>query len=319
MPPVGAGPAGMNLARTSSPAPLASPAGTPERAAAGQSITDNYASVVGELSEADIAKLIQILHQPVSQEAATQLDALLHAAIAAASAGDVTRAVNHLEAIAVLDPRNAVAVLSDARLDPIRGNVETTLDRMASTAKLDAEARVAEAEQHSEAISPRKLPNWDAEPETLLGIASRLLESGGHANYIRAADLAQAVIDDAHWAPASTNVSAASHAGTAVASTEGDPFATKGIPSPFRRRWNDFRKSAKARIAALWLRAPLLILLLSWLALGMAGGLAVLLDRQYQLQSWSPSMVNGGFELWAVGFLAIVLFGFYMRVRSVRF
>ena len=319
VPPVGTGPAGMNLSRTSAPAASASPAGTPERTATGQSTADNYAPIVRELSEADLARLIQILDPPSSPQAAAQLDGLLNSAIAAASAGDVSQAVNRLAAIVVLDPRYAVAVSFERRLDPIRGQVETLLNRMVSVAKLDAEARVAEAAQRSEAIASRKLAGWDAMPETLVGIASRLLESGGHANYIRAADLAQAVIDASRWAPTNTSVSPARPAGTALPPAEEDPLATGGVLPALRQGWNGFRKAVPRRIRALWLRAPLLILLLSWLALGMVGGVVVLLVRKYQPQSWSPSLVNGGFELWATGFLALVLFGFYVRVRNVRF
>lgn len=319
VPPVGAGPAGMNLTRTPAPATPTSLAGTPEPAAAGQSATDNYTSAINGLSQADIVRLIQILNQPPSPQAAAQLDTLLHAAVAAAWAGDVIQALNRLQAIVVLDPRNAAAILSEPRLDAIRANVETMLNRMASTAKLDAEARIAEAAQRSDAMAPRKLVDWDASPETLLGIASRLLESGGHANYIRAADLAQAVIDTSHWAPVNASVSPARPAGIGRPRAEDDPIATRGVLSALRRGWNSFRRAAPPRIRALWLRAPLLILLLSWLALGMAGGVVALLVRKYQPQSWSPSLVNGGFELWATGFLALVLLGFYMRVRNVRF
>jgi hypothetical protein len=319
VPPVGSGPAGMNLIRTSAPAPPASPVGTPERAATSPSAIDNYASVLSDLSQADVARLFQILDQSPFLEAAAQLDVLLHAAIAAASVGDVIRALNRLQAIVVLDPRNAVSILAEPRLDPIRGDVETMLNRMAYVAKLDAEARIAEAAQRSEAIAPRRLLEWDASPETLVGVASRLLESGGHANYIRAADLAQAVIDASHWAPDYTSVLPAPPAGTERPRAEDDPIATRGVLSALRRGWNSFRKAVPQRITTLWLRAPLLILLLSWLALGMAGGVVALLVRKYQPQSWSPSLVNGGFELWAIGFLALVLLGFYMRVRNVRF
>ena len=147
VPPVGAGPAAMNLTRTSAPAAPASPVGTPERAEVSQSATDNYASVVGDLSQADIVRLIQIWDQSPSPQVAAELDDLLHDTIAAASVGHVDEALNRLQAIVDLDPRNAVDILSEPRLDPIRGNVETILNRMASPAKLAAEGRIAEAAQ----------------------------------------------------------------------------------------------------------------------------------------------------------------------------
>jgi hypothetical protein len=319
VPPVGASPAGMNLLRASAPAAPPLLGGALERTAGGQSAADSYASVVRELSEADLERLIQILDPPPSPQVAAQLDGLLHAAISAASAGDVRQAVDSLAAIVVLDPRNALTVLSERRLDPIRGNVETILDRMVTVAKLDAEARVAEAARRSEAMAPRKLGDWDATAETIVGIANRLLETGGHANYIGAAGLAQVVIDASQWAPAGANISPARPAGIVLAPDEDDPGATRGVFSALGQGWNALRKAAPPRIRALWLRAPLLILLVSWLTLGVAGGVGALLIRKYRPQSWSPSLVNGGFELWGIGFLVIVLFGFYMRVRTVRF
>ena len=62
----------------------------------------------------------------------------------------------------------------------------------------------------------------------------------------------------------------------------------------------------------LWRRAPLLLLLLGWLAGGVAGGSLVALLRS----DLPPSTVSWFFEVWALGFLALVGFGFYMRVRN---
>jgi hypothetical protein len=312
--PVGAGPAGINLARTSPSVPPASPGIKPEHTAAVPATVDNYASVVGKLSESDIGRLIQILDPPRSPQTAAQLDSLLHATVVAASAGDVAQAVNHLGEMMALDASHAVAVVTEPRLDSIRANVEAILNQMASAAKLDAEGRIAEATQRSEAMALKKLADWDAAPETLLEIAACLLQSSGPANYLRAAVLAQAVIDASHWAPANASVSTARPVRSRFL-----PANDGGVFSALSRGWNAFRKAATPRIRVLWWRAPLLILLLSWLALGVAGGVVALLVRKYQPQSWSASLVNGGFELWAIGFLALVLFGFYMRVRNVRF
>ena len=32
-----------------------------------------------------------------------------------------------------------------------------------------------------------------------------------------------------------------------------------------------------------------------------------------------PTLIDTGFDVWGVGFLALIAFGFYMRVRKVRF
>lgn len=73
-----------------------------------------------------------------------------------------------------------------------------------------------------------------------------------------------------------------------------------------------------ARVAVLWNRAPLLVLLLAWLAIGTAGGLASLMQRAVWPEAWPSWLVDAGFSLWGLGFLALVLFGFYVRVRNVR-
>jgi hypothetical protein len=72
------------------------------------------------------------------------------------------------------------------------------------------------------------------------------------------------------------------------------------------------------RIRKLWLRAPLLVLLLAWLAAGFVGGLASAILRIYWPQGWPESLAAAGFEVWGVGFLALVMFGFYARVRDAR-
>ena len=73
-----------------------------------------------------------------------------------------------------------------------------------------------------------------------------------------------------------------------------------------------------ARVEVLWRRAPLLVLLLAWLAIGTAAGLASLVQRKVWPDAWPPWLADAGFSFWGLGFLALVLFGFYARVRNVR-
>jgi len=49
-----------------------------------------------------------------------------------------------------------------------------------------------------------------------------------------------------------------------------------------------------------------------------AAGLASLVQRKLWPDAWPSWFVDTGFSVWALGFLALVLFGFYMRVRNVR-
>lgn len=66
-------------------------------------------------------------------------------------------------------------------------------------------------------------------------------------------------------------------------------------------RW---RQMAHSGARKLWFRAPLLALLLAWLIAGLVAVAVVPLQAV--------------FDIWALGFLALVGFGFYARVRNVR-
>lgn len=154
---MGVSPAGAGLPElsrfqtTASVMPFA-PAGGARPSTALQDAADTYVLMGPELSKPDLATLTTILDPPSSSNAAAQIEGLLEAAISAASAAEVIHALDNLTAIVSLDPHHAPAILSDRRLDPIRENVETMLNRMAAVAKLDAEARVGEAAKVSETI-----------------------------------------------------------------------------------------------------------------------------------------------------------------------
>jgi len=72
------------------------------------------------------------------------------------------------------------------------------------------------------------------------------------------------------------------------------------------------------RIKKLWLRAPLLVLLLLWFTLGFSGGSVYAALRKFWPHAWPESLVAGAFEVWALGFLALIAYGFYARVRNIR-
>ena len=153
-------------------------------------------------------------------------------------------------------------------------------------------------------------------PQTMVTIANRIFDAGGLPNYVRAAELAQVVIDGSRWAPAVID----------------DPPA---LPEPAAARFRDagarLRKMARqakveerdgqmpAILKRLWLRAPLLIVLLVWLLLGITAGLASMLWRRLWPETWPGPLVGFAFQVWGIGFLALVAFGFYARVRKVRF
>jgi hypothetical protein len=299
----------MNLSRVPGQGAPAATSGTAAPGDAAPLAAAIDAAVFGELSAPDIAKLIGILELPQLPENAVQADTLVRAAVSAAAEGAITRALGDLTQALKLDPLQAEALRSEPGLESIRPQIDQFLNRFMAVARLDAEGRLSRAAQLLEALGLEKLADWDARPETLILIANRLLDAGGHANYLRAADLSQGLIDAAsRGLPAITNVPVPS---PLVA----DGVERDGVPrAAIWRAFGAVRKHAPSRTRALWRRAPLLILLLAWLGLGIAAGIVFALTREF----WPPSLIDGAFEAWGLGFLVLVVFGFYARIRNVR-
>lgn len=317
--PVGAGPTGADLARATGPAataPLAKPVGSALAQLQQTSAAVDQAAL-SILSEPDLARLAAILEPPQSPQTSAHLAELVQAVITAAAAGDVSRVLGELTQLASFDPVRTESVRSAPALEPMRAQVDSLLGRLAQVARLDAESRVSQASQVLEQTGAPKLAGWDARPEALLLLATRLLEAGGHLNSVRASQLAQTVVDGARWAlapvPAVLEDSAAARGRLNI-----QPLAGGPLRAAFLRSWDTVRKQAPGRIRLLWRRAPLLILLMAWLAVGIVGGTASWLWRLLAPDAWPAGFAAAGFDLWALGFLALVVFGFYMRVRRIR-
>jgi hypothetical protein len=158
-------------------------------------------------------------------------------------------------------------------------------------AKLNAEMKLDQAEQAIDFAGGRKLAQWETTPQTLLHIGQRLYDAGGHANYLRAAALAE-TIRSAYWGA------------TLIDDQTAPPTRINfrkegGFPGIRAFAMASFGKLPE-RLRLLWRRAPLLVLLLIWLAVGIFGG----------------ALFSGfGFDFWALGFLALAGFGFYRTIR----
>jgi hypothetical protein len=158
-------------------------------------------------------------------------------------------------------------------------------------ARLDAEMKLGQAEQVIELAGGRKLAQWETDPQTLLNIGHRLFSAGGHANYLRAAAVAE-MIQSAYWG--STLIQDQTAPTARVSSSKQIGFPVNRILAAVST------VKLRERVRSLWGRAPLLVLLLAWLAVGIFGG----------------TLYSGfGFEFWAVGFLALVGLGFYSTIR----
>ncbi len=302
--PVGAGPlSGADLTPAAGPVASVSSAGTSAGGGA-VSAAPLDSAAVAELSPSDLASLVR-LFETLPADAARATD-LIRTAVVAAAEGDTGRVLGALTEAVRLNPAQMETLHSEPGLDPVRAAVEPFLNRLAAVARLDAESRVSHAAELLGTRGELRLPGWDASPEVLLVLAHRLLDAGGHANYVRSADLAQVVIDaSARALPALAQ--------TPVADVPAVRAERTG-ERPYRLRGGGWRERALPRLRNLWRRAPLLILLLAWLGMGLVFGTFTMVARAL---SGSASLGDAGFEVWALGFLVLVLFGFYARVRNL--
>jgi hypothetical protein len=134
----------------------------------------------------------------------------------------------------------------------------------------------------------------------------------GYASYTNAAAAAQAAIN------LSAYVTAAAEAGLDRLEDNRLPFDTYGYIKQ-RSAFGLLGRAARDAASRLWMRAPLLVLLLSWFALGLSAGAVMLLLRAAAPASSITTLLNDAFNLWGLGFVALAGFGFYARVRNVRF
>ncbi|HVN06490.1 MAG TPA: hypothetical protein VMT86_18860, partial [Bryobacteraceae bacterium] len=199
---IGSGPGGANLSGVAGSGPTQALTKALATAEAAEALGDSVATLFNDLSAADIAKLAGIIEHALTPQDATRLHDVLQAFLAAAAERDVTRAIGALSEAATLDPARVDALRANPAIDQIRSAVDQFLDRHVALAKLDADARLSQAAQLTDAGAADRMRDWEMQPATMLAIAGRLFESGGLANYVHTAQLAQLVIDNARWVPA---------------------------------------------------------------------------------------------------------------------
>ena len=134
------------------------------------------------LSDAGVTQLLQILAAPPSLEMAVRLAELFRSALAAVAQGDIPKAVEHLAAFAVLDPRRAESLPTDPAFASIHVEVARLLNSLTFAARADAEARMDQARQVTGS-------------EAAVRIAEQLAAAGGFANFVHARELSQMVLN----------------------------------------------------------------------------------------------------------------------------
>lgn len=290
---IGAGPPAADFSRSrSAVVHAATTAGTVRSAG------DLFVSSLQALSEVEITALLSMVDSPDSPQLSGRLDGLLRAAVAATADGDGNRAIGHLAEFAALSPKRAETLASLPSLSSIRGPVEGLVSRLTVAAKAKAETQLAQAVKLMESLGAKELAAGEMRVENLALIAGRLLDAGGYANFVWSAELSRLAI-----VPLPPRVAQRIRIGSP---------SGKGI---FGASFTAFQ----SRMRQMWLRAPLLVLLLGWFAAGLVGGSFSALVRNYWPAVLPGSVVAGAFELWGVGFLALIGVALYRSARNVRF
>lgn len=295
-------------------------AGSPTPAPAAN---DVVATLTSQIAAPDLARLTTILQPNRSSEVSAQVTTLTQDTTAALSEGDRTRAITNLNQIAALDPRTIAVLAPEEVLQPIRPEVDYMLNRLTTVAKMDAEGWLAQADQAIETRGSAVLTDWQSKPETVLEVAHRFYDAGGYTNYVRSSDLAQSIVNPSAlaYSPFLEQYAAAvaTQPSAAPVRPENEELLPKKPTLPdVGRTVAAVRERMMPRLQILWYRAPLLVLLLGWFAAGLIAGPTAILLRGLWPEVVPASLVDFGFDVWGLGFLGLVCFGFYARVRHIR-
>jgi hypothetical protein len=172
---------------------------------------DSVASLLGELSQADLTKLLEIVDAIPRPGDQAQVEELLRAATEAVAARNTGHALDLLRQLAALDPALADTLVSVPALASILPGLEQLLSQLTAAALLHAEGKLSEASQKLETATLRETSAGEVRPEIFLLVATALIEAGGLANYVRSAAVSDACaethlgaprVDPSRWAPA---------------------------------------------------------------------------------------------------------------------
>ena len=248
------------------------------------------------LTRPEIQEVIATIEERLLPPDPAVLKEIVREASSALAEGDVPRALAKVKELLLADPRQAETVAAEPSLQPIQREILNVIRQMISQARAQAQQVMTAAQQASGSGVAKKLAIPEVTVQILLPLANSFIDSGRLIDFRIAIELAQIGLDRSER----------------TSRIRRRMRAPKPIPA-------ERREPLRERLQRAWLRVPLLILLLAWFALGLAFGVGSLLLRKLSPDSFDPGIASLGFGIWAVGFLALVGFGFYMRVRNVRF
>jgi hypothetical protein len=253
---------------------------TTATAAAGQS-GDSVASLLQLLSTPQIHELLHNIDTHRSQQEPAVLDSLLQSAGAAVARHDVPCALAVLAEYINRNPEHAAVLPASPSLMSIEGEVKALLRNMTQDARAGAERVIAAAGLAVDGAGGKHPEGLNG--AGVLAVAERFVESGQLVNYFRAAELGEALIALYNGTPADI--------------------------APDKSSVRAVRRPLVELAGRLWRRVPVLVLLVAWFALGVAGGVIAVAART------ATSTVEAGVEVWGVGFLVLVVLQFWISVR----
>ncbi len=222
------------------------------------------------------------------------------AARTAALGGDVVKALVHLELAFGANPLYTAHAASDPALEHLQAEAGSIANRLAVTARFQAESQI-EAAAHALGEAVLVKPNQDLrEPELLLLSARAFLNTGLYLGYFNAAQAAQRSLT------ITRNTLANGTPGPGVAARQG--WAGKGAKPVPGQILCKFHK--------LWRRLPLLALLIAWFFLGLACGFLGFIVRIIIPEAAGSVWYSTIYSTWGLGLLVLAAIGAMGGIRK---
>jgi hypothetical protein len=185
----GTGPASLQDSLPRSDVAGGSKHGPQYHAAASDLTEDEIAGSLLNLTNPEIGRLLDRLEQARLALDPEALDALFRTAVKAADSNDLPSAMAAISKLVGLDPeRGAQLVRESVHFAPIRTEVNEHLQHLLMNAQTGAERTISAASRVIDGSSPAETA------AQMLALAQRFVDTGQHLNFVRAQELAEAVL-----------------------------------------------------------------------------------------------------------------------------
>jgi hypothetical protein len=198
------------------------------------------------------------VHLPESQPA---IESAIHIAVEAIAAHDFPRALHAIAELLTKAPDSETRILQEPSLAPIHSGIRELVNNLAVEARTEAHKILASA---APLIAVQTTQDNSA---AVLAFAYQLFETGQYANYVRAGRLGKLLLGRSQPEGAIEN-----------------------------RTEKQVSRAAR-KLGLVWRRAPMLVLLVTWLLLGIF-------------------VAPFSTESWVVGFLALIVFQLVVTLRN---